>query len=244
VLGSSFVSGSTVTAQYVQTSGYPAVALLLTATVAADQQSVAATLTWHRVDQVAPLDWTIQAAAVLGSATSALAAPTGLRSQVAGSAVTLSWNGVPGASGYILQVGTSAGASNVVVVTVPQQTVSGIAPAGIYFWRVLAANGAIVSSPSAENQFNVGGCAPPDPPQSFAYSVVGSRVTLRWSGGAASYIIEAGSAPGLSNLYNASTGSAATELSVDAPEGTYFVRVRGSNACGTSARAGLRTSRR
>ena len=64
-------------------------------------------------------------------------------------------------------------------------------------------------------------------------------MTLLWSppvgsGAPASYIIEAGSATGLANLYNASVG-AAISLTVQAPPGVFFVRIRAQNACGLSA---------
>jgi hypothetical protein len=65
-------------------------------------------------------------------------------------------------------------------------------------------------------------------------------VTLQWAepltgDPPAFYSIEAGSAPGLSNLYDASTGSSAPSAVIPAPPGTYYVRVRARNACGVGA---------
>lgn len=50
-----------------------------------------------------------------------------------------------------------------------------------------------------------------------------------------SYIAEAGSQPGLSDLVNYDTGSARTSFSTtNVPSGTYYVRVRALNGWGTS----------
>jgi hypothetical protein len=45
-------------------------------------------------------------------------------------------------------------------------------------------------------------------------------------------MLEAGSAFSLANLFNGNIGTA-TSLATSVPPGTYFVRVRGVNACGT-----------
>ena len=167
-------------------------------------------------------------------------APTGLQSSVNSSFVTLTWNAVAGAGSYLLEVGRSPLASDVFRGTIAGTTASGSAPTGTYYWRVRAVLGDTITSASQEAPFTVAGpvgaaCVPPAVPQNLTHTVVGFNVTLNWSGSATNYVIEAGSATGLANLYNAATGSAATTLSVNAPAGTYFVRVRARNSCGTSA---------
>ncbi len=175
-------------------------------------------------------------------------APTGLRSQVNGTSVTVSWDAVTNdvtardaATSYVLRAGTGPGLSNLFNASVGNSTsASGTVPPGTYYWRVFALNGWGTSPSSSEATFTVGlPCSVPGPPQDFGFSLSGRTVTLRWfapalGGSPTSYIIEAGSATGLANLYNASTGSAATTAVAVAPPGTYFVRIRAQNACGIS----------
>lgn len=169
------------------------------------------------------------------------ASPTALTSTVDGTAVTVAWVGDQTATAYRIQVGTTPGASDLFDGVLPNvTTASGNVPAGLYFWRVIALNAFGSSAPSGEAQFSVGsGCvAPPAPPQGFLYTVDGANVTLQWAGApsgdsATTFLIEAGSAPGLADLYTGPTG-ALSQLTVAAPPGVYFVRVRARNNCGLS----------
>jgi hypothetical protein len=69
--------------------------------------------------------------------------------------------------------------------------------------------------------------------------VSGSTVTLAWNastGSPSSYVVEAGSAAGLSDLANFDTGGTSTTLrATGVGRGDYLVRVRARNACGISA---------
>lgn len=175
--------------------------------------------------------------------------PTGLRATVTANAVTLAWNAVTAdtaaaadaASSYTLQVGTASGAANLFSQNVGNTTsVSGTVPSGTYFWRVTAVNASGQSAPSSEATFTVGSCVVPSAPQNFTISTGGGRVvTLLWNTpavgtGPFTYLLEAGSATGLANLFNGGVGGLTT-LSVQSPPGTYFVRARAQNACGVSA---------
>ena len=81
---------------------------------------------------------------------------------------------------------------------------------------------------------------PPGSPANLLASVTGSSVTLTWSapttgGPVTSYQLEAGSAPGASNLAIFDTGSGATAMGVNGvPPGTYFVRIKAKNSSGIS----------
>jgi hypothetical protein len=78
----------------------------------------------------------------------------------------------------------------------------------------------------------------PGAPQTLAASATGSSILLTWSaptdGGApTTYAIEAGTAPTSSNLANFPTGNTALSFAAGGvPDGTYYVRVRASNAVG------------
>ena len=171
------------------------------------------------------------------------AAPSSLLASVAGSTVTLSWSG-PASSAvttYVIEAGSSPGASNLANFatnsTETAFTANGVG-AGTYYVRIRAANFGGVGPPSNEVLVVVtGGCVAPTAPTNLAASVSGSTVALTWSAStaASTYVIDVGSAPGQSNILVADLGSSATSLvATNVAAATYFVRLRASNACGTS----------
>jgi hypothetical protein len=114
-------------------------------------------------------------------------------------------------------------------------------PNGVYFLRVRSRVGAQLSPPSAEVMIVVGGVpSPPEAPRSLVHTLTaGSTVTLTWLapffGTPTSYVLEAGTASGLSDIVVFNTGSTALTLSFPGvPPGTYYVRVRAVNALGAS----------
>jgi uncharacterized repeat protein (TIGR03803 family) len=178
-------------------------------------------------------------------------APTGLTASVSGATVVLNWTTSTAggaATSYIVQAGSASGLVNLANSGTgsasPTLTATSV-PAGVYFVRVLAQNASGVSAPSNEIVVTVGGGGggcnlAPAVPTGLATAASGSTVTLSWQTPASgcaptSYIIQAGSAPGLSNLANFSTGNAATSYSANGVgAGTYYVRVLGANAAGAS----------
>ncbi|MCC7125141.1 MAG: fibronectin type III domain-containing protein [Acidobacteria bacterium] len=172
-------------------------------------------------------------------------APAGFTAALQNQVAVLSW--VAPASdvedtptGYVIEVGSAPGLSNLVVLRVGEVS-SFQAPvdAGRYFVRLRAVNEAGISEPSEERVLQVG--AGPDAPLALASSGDGNVIALTWqpptSGVVpAAYVIEAGSAPGLANLAVLRAGDA-TSFTTTAPAGVYYVRVRGVGADGVAGEA-------
>jgi hypothetical protein len=162
--------------------------------------------------------------------------------------VSLSWSAptigrTP--TGYVLFAGSGSGLSNLASFGTGSAATSfaASAPPGVYFVRVAASNACGVGPVSNEVNFTLG-MNLPGAPQNLAWSVAaGGLVTLTWgapaSGGAVtSYLVEAGSSPGLADLATLSTGSAGTVFNASAPAGIYYVRVRAVNGGGAGATSG------
>ena len=111
-------------------------------------------------------------------------------------------------------------------------------PDGTYYARVRATNTNGSSLPTNEVTIVVcwQNCAvPPGQVTNLTFQVGGSDVLLAWnaptSGGAVTgYVLEGGTAPGLSDLGQFPTGSMIPFVIVSGvPPGTYYVRVRAAN---------------
>jgi predicted phage tail protein len=173
--------------------------------------------------------------------------PQNLSANVSGNTVTLTWQapttgGVP--TSYVVEASLSPGGPPLASLPVPGTTLSvPNVPNGVYYVRVRGVNGDGTSEASNEVIVVVpgggGGCSsPPNPPQNLTGSATGNIVTITWSppvGGCAatSYAVQAGSAPGQSNITVVNVGPARS-LSASAPAGTYYLRVVALNTFGGS----------
>jgi hypothetical protein len=165
-------------------------------------------------------------------------APHSLTAAAAGLTAQLAWQppaSGPAVSNYLLEAGSSPGASNLAQAPISggQTTLQASAAAGVYYVRMRAQNACGLSAPSNEVLVSLqASCSPPGVVGALQFSRSGRAVTFAWgpAAGATEYLAEVGSAPGLSNLLVAVvTGTGGTAL---APPGTFFVRLRPRNACG------------
>jgi hypothetical protein len=171
-------------------------------------------------------------------------APASLVASITGTTVSLQWQPSPGgaAARYLIEVGSTPDASNLGRFNVGSatSTVATNVAAGTYYVRIRASAGGLISAPSNEVVVTVGAsCASaPSAPGTVSSTVDGTSVQLSWgpAPGVSTYVLEVGSTTGASNLATFDLGTAATTFATSgvAP-GTYFVRVRGRNACGLGA---------
>jgi hypothetical protein len=185
---------------------------------------------------------------VCAAAVPALASPPGpprnLRAQVSGTRVVLTWEAPSGAAGgvtYVIQAGSYYGRRDLAILPVGSATAfETSAPHGVFYVRAVAANQDGQGPPSNEIIVTVPGCiGVPHAPTGFTWAVDGFDATLSWippvSGPPDAYVLEAGTATGLTDLVAIALPGSQPAFSTAAPPGVYFVRVRGKNACGIGA---------
>ncbi|MDH4065795.1 MAG: M12 family metallo-peptidase, partial [Acidobacteriota bacterium] len=175
------------------------------------------------------------------TATTLPSAPQNLQATVVGNTITVTWQ-APAQGGaisaYVVQAGTGAGLSDVFNGSVGAvTTVSSPIANGTYYIRVLAQNSLGAGPATADVVATVG--APPGPPENVVASTAGGTIFLSWSppvsGGAVStYIVQAGTAPSLANVFNGAVG-AGTAVSGPVGPGTYYLRVLAQGPGGTSS---------
>jgi hypothetical protein len=167
--------------------------------------------------------------------------PQPLSAIVNGSTVTLSWGppeqgGAP--AGYLLEAGASPGATFVQHRTADLRLVVMGVAAGRYFVRVRAENG-LGAGPASDDVLVViagSGAPPASAPVDLVGWMSGPRLTLTWgaapfAAGVSGYVVQAGSATGLSDV--ACVGVNARALTfVPVATGYYFLRVRAMNSHG------------
>jgi hypothetical protein len=173
--------------------------------------------------------------------------PLNLSAAVDGNSLTLTWQTPLSGStplGYLVEASLSPGGAIIAAFLVLDRSfVRSAVPNGVYYLRVRSGNAEGISAASNEVVVSVPGAgvcpSPPNAPTNLSANVQINLVTLTWappSEGCAptGYVVQAGSAPGLSDLAVFNVGGATT-LQVSAPAGAYFVRVIAVNAHGGSS---------
>lgn len=168
-------------------------------------------------------------------------APTGFAVTVTGNEAAFTWTppstGGP-TTGYLLIASATSGGPTIAALPfaapASAATVRGIPP-GTYFVRLAATNAGGAGPLSNEVTVTVLGPQPPGPPTLSPAVVVGRQVSLNWTapttgGAAASYRVVASATAGGPAIATLNVGGLG--LTVNAPPGTYFVRVHGVNAVG------------
>ncbi|MBI3399993.1 MAG: hypothetical protein HY048_01125 [Acidobacteria bacterium] len=183
--------------------------------------------------------WTVS-----GGTQTAPDAPASLTVSSSGSSVTLTWTAPATGSApreYVIEAGSATGQADLANfatgTTSTAFSTSGVG-AGRYYVRVRSSNAAGRSAASNEALLVVGGvCTGPPAAPVLSAVTAGSTVTLSWSvpSGATSFVLEAGSATGLSNLANTDVGGTPSYVATGVGAGTYYVRVRAKNSCGTGS---------
>ena len=147
-------------------------------------------------------------------------APTGLTASVVGSTLSLAWTAPAGGvvpTSYTIEAGSGSGLTDLVNFStgtvLTTYSVSNVTN-GYYYIRVRATSKGGASGPSNEAVVLVGPPLP-GPPSGLTASSSGTSLVLSWTApntGSAptSYIVEAGSATGLSDLAKLNTGTNAT----------------------------------
>jgi len=179
------------------------------------------------------------------AADTAPAPPVNLQADVQASVVRLSWDASDSGSPperFVVEAraGQSGNAFVQVASTVAGETkFAAVVPArlsGDYTIRIRAANAAGVGGPSNEVVVTPSTCVtPPQSPAALDAVVTGAVVELKWSaaaGGAEQYAVEVGSRVNEADLGTFPTSGPVLSWRAQAPVNSYFVRVRGRNACG------------
>lgn len=170
-----------------------------------------------------------------------LVSPKGFTVTWIGSTAVLTWS-APASDGavedmptaYVLEAGTAPGLADVATVNLGNvNQLSVPIPSGTYYVRLRAENTYGDSEPTPDLVLVPPGA--PQAPTSFAVSRVNGTAHLRWNAPAGpavtGYVIEVGSAPGLTDITRLDVGNI-TQFSAPAPAGTYYIRVRARNARG------------
>lgn len=174
------------------------------------------------------------ASAVVTATTEDVSAPTNLTATLEGTDATLSWQGAPNISRYIVERSIAGSDWEILIELqdVTTYTDVGLDLSNDYFYRIRSDGGNQVSEPSNIVRITT----PPGAPTSLLSSVEGKRVTLTWVGsGTATYIVER-SIDGETFEPVGETQEQTYEDSAPRWETSYFYRVKAQNSEGMTSK--------
>jgi hypothetical protein len=174
------------------------------------------------------------------------AAPREFQAAVSNSTAQFSWLAPPivantPATSYVIQAGFAPGTTALSIPVAGTSYSAPGVPPGVYYVRVRGVNAAGMGAASSEVRLVVGstGNSPPEAPINPAASIDGARLTFTWADAPTgntptSYIVEAGSATGLSNIATLPVSAKSFTFN-SVPPGFYFLRVRGVSGSAAGA---------
>lgn len=168
-------------------------------------------------------------------------APQAITAAVVNSTVSLAWrpSPPPAVASFVIEAGSTPGATDLGAFAVgAATTATGSVAAGTYYTRVRSVGSNGPGAASSEVVLTVPAlAAAPSTPGALTYSVSAGEVRLDWgaaAGNATTYVLEAGTRPGVMDIGAVATGNLDTSFTTVAPRGTYVIRVRAANAFGVS----------
>ncbi|MGE4069177.1 MAG: hypothetical protein AB7H88_20560 [Vicinamibacterales bacterium] len=198
----------------------------------------------------ADMGWTVGSTTPTPTPSGPPGTPTGVAVAVNGtSSLTVTWTAPSSGTtptSYRVDFSVTPGGASAAQVASTTTSATVNIPAGTtgtFYATVTAIAGSTAGTASSPVAFTIGSSGPgpcttaPVAPTGVSASASGGIATVSWtaSAGATSYVVQAGSASGGTNIYDANVG-ANTTVSASVPAGFFaFVQVRAVNACGTSA---------
>jgi hypothetical protein len=177
----------------------------------------------------------------------ALPSPANLTAQQQGSRITLTWTLPAGPvtwTGIRVEASSREGDTPFTAIDLPANatSIAEVVPAGSYFVRVRTTRADADGIPTPDVSFAVGPPTVPAAPLEATAVTEGTQLTFAWkapsTGAPPLYVIEAGSSAGLSDVARLFVSGTLTGLSLDAPPGRYWGRMRAVNGEGGSVPSG------
>ncbi|MEJ1239602.1 DUF6695 family protein [Chryseolinea sp. T2] len=163
-------------------------------------------------------------------------------SNISYSGFTANWGPVSGATYYILYVSTNSGFTSHIpnyngkTVSGTSEAINGLTGSTTYYYRLRSANASASSNLSTYTSATTTQPPPSPPTLTSATNVTSSSFTANWinASDATGYTVEVSPDPGFSSIISGTSGGSSASIIGLTGNTLYYVRVRASNAVGTS----------